>query len=405
MRSIGSWLLLAVLTVALLEIGLRVLFPAQLGDVRSNVLQSERKFYQRDPSVGWSSKPGVQGTFTNGAYRGRVHMDARGARQNAAASTWDPRAPTIFLIGDSNAAGLEVDDEESLSARIEQRLRGEGKPINVLNLGVRDYGTDQAVLRAQLFRDLHPRTILYLFTNNDPFDNNLLHLPGRAVGKGVFIRRNRDAGFTPYNYPVPEYPVRQFSVVLLDRQCEPVLKEPMIPVDAPPALGTVDWATQYLWTLRIADYMHRVPFQPLLEDPLTLVLDAGRDSHPMLFTTYHEQGQIRSRCYEYFEAQMAAILKTLRGIPSVERVFVAMFPDNEIFDDLAAGRTVPSARTFDTLVASGVIDGYVNLSAKFVEAGLSYPKLACPGDGHLCRDGIAWEAEQIVRAFGARLSP
>jgi hypothetical protein len=54
---------------------------------------------------------------------------------------------------------------------------------------------------------------------------------------------------------------------------------------------------------------------------------------------------------------------------------------------------------FQNLRARGVIDGYLNLGQRFVDQGLDYPRLACPGDGHFCADGLAWAAGEILREF------
>jgi hypothetical protein len=400
---VTAWAVSGALTLVGLEGALRLLFPLQLGDPASHIGQSEAFFFEGDAGFGWSLRPGASGTFTNGLYRGNVHVDSRGVRENGVPSTRRRGAPAIFVIGDSNAGGFEVDDEETLSAILERQLRAAGEDVNVLNLGVRRYGTDQAVLRALSLQDLTPRIVLYLYTHNDPFDTNVLHIPGRELGKGTFIRRLGEATFSPHNYPVPDYPLDYAGVTILDRQCQPIVHERMVEPEEPDTL--VVRAKRYLWTLRAISYIRRGPPGPpaqLLEDPIDLA-EAGSDFHPDLYTTFHEHGPIRARCPEYFEAQMAALLMRLRKIPTVARVLVAHFPDNLIFGDLRAGRVPPSVEMFERLAASGVIDGYVNLGQRFVEQELRYRELACPGDGHFCEDGIAWEAREIFDAFSSLL--
>ncbi len=403
-RFFVSWSIVGLITLGLLEVALRVGFTAILGDLRAAILTSEQFFFQTDPATGWSLRPGVSGTFTNGVYRGTAHVDARGVRLNDASTTFQPGAPTTFLIGDSNAAGFEVGDNQTIAALLEQRQRAAGHAVNVVNLGVRSYGTDQAVLRARAYADLAPRTIIYLFTNNDPFDTNVLHIPGHEFGKGTFLRAPGSATFAAYNYPVPRYDAQEGSVVVFGPACEPIVHRRQVPATvAPPRLG--DRLKAYLWTARALSFIRngRPPAPESDADPLALLEDGDLPYHPDLYTTYHEHGEVRVRCAEYFESQMRALLRQLRTIPSVERVLVAQFPDNEVFDRLKAGATTPSIEMFRHLQADGTIDGHLDLGARFVGAGLDYPSLACPGDGHLCADGIAWEASEIERAFGPQL--
>jgi hypothetical protein len=172
---------------------LRLAFPV-LGDLRANIREGEARFHQADADLGWTLKPGAAGTFTNGIYRGTVHITADGIRRNGDNASWDPLAPAVFMIGDSNTAGFEVDDHQSVPAHLERGLREAGRAVNVLNLGVRGYGMDQAVRRALAFRTLDPEVVLYLFTNNDFWDATALKFPNRPFGKG---RRRTPTSSTP----------------------------------------------------------------------------------------------------------------------------------------------------------------------------------------------------------------
>ncbi len=403
-RFVVSWSIVGLITLGLLEVALRVGFTATLGDLRAAILTSEQFFFQGDPATGWSLRPGVSGTFTNGVYRGTAHVDAQGVRLNDTSTTFQAGARTTFLIGDSNTAGFEVRDNQTMAALLEQRQRADGHAVNVVNLGVRGYGTDQAVLRAQAYAALAPRTIIYLFTNNDPFDTNVLHIPGHAFGKGTFIREPGATTFRSYNYPVPRYDAQEGSVVVFGPACEPIVHRRQVPTTVePPRIG--DRLKSYLWSARALSLIRngRPPAPESDTDPLALLENGDLPFHPDLYTTYHEHGEVRVRCADYFESQMRDLLRQLRTIPTVERVLVAQFPDNEVFDLLKQGRTTPSIEMFRHLQADGTIDGYLDLGARFVADGLDYPRLACPGDCHLGEDGIAWGAEELDRAFGSLL--
>ncbi|MEW6072032.1 MAG: hypothetical protein AB1726_05465 [Planctomycetota bacterium] len=93
-----------------------------------------------DPVLGWSFRPLAVGRG------GTVHINSRGwrgAREYAAEPA--PGVVRIVACGDSFTFGEEVADEDAWTARLES-----GWPdVEVINLGVGGYGTDQAFLRFQ----------------------------------------------------------------------------------------------------------------------------------------------------------------------------------------------------------------------------------------------------------------
>jgi hypothetical protein len=311
------------------------------------------------------------------------------------------------MIGDSNTAAFEVDDNKTALALLEQRLRQRGALINLLNLGVRGYGTDQAVLRALSLRDLRPSRIIYLFTNNDLFDNNLLRRPLRKYGKGVFVRRHGELMFAAYNYPVPEYPERYVGLVALDRQCEPLIHEAPVGLELTEAASSwvPSWLPKYFLTYRVYQLLRwgSPPSwigQPAV-DPYDQIVERGVAWHDRFYLGFLEKGPMRNRCPEYFQAQIADLLRMLRSIESVRAVYVVHFPDAEVLPELRAGLALPTVKMFSSLLSQKAIDGYLNLGSQLVEAGLDYDDFKCPGDDwHFCDRGQAWIAEQIDKAFG-----
>jgi hypothetical protein len=314
------------------------------------------------------------------------------------------------MIGDSNTAQLEVRDDQTVSAILEDRLRRRGVQVNVRNLGVRGYGTDQAVLRAIAFADLEPRHIVYTFTNNDLGDNNAIHKPGRQYGKGVFIRRQGHPSFSAHNYPVPVYRPEFLSLVILDRQCQPVVYERTVAAEelAPAASSPSAWIKEYFWTARVISLVRAQPWweqrseDPALED---LALYKGWSWMDGVYQAFYEKGPLRTRCAGYLEAQTLALLGRLREMPGVRSVSVVHFPDAQVLGDPGGGNASPSAEMFRRFLEAGIIDGYVHLGQKLVESGLDYQTFACTGDGwHFCANGTAWMADEIDKAFGDRLA-
>ena len=86
-------------------------------------------------------------------------------------------------MGDSVIAGLEVENDQVLDKRFGIMAQQPGK-YEVVNAGVRGYGTDQSLL---FFQNegykYHPDIVIYVFVNNDPMENVTIHKPNRKFGK------------------------------------------------------------------------------------------------------------------------------------------------------------------------------------------------------------------------------
>jgi hypothetical protein len=406
-----TWIGVGAVTLISLEVALRLAFPGRLAVLHGLPYRTgEETLVRMDPNQGWSQNPNVSTTFRNGAVSASVHTDERGLRLNAATTTVVPEAPNIFLIGDSNTVQLEVNDAETVSALIETFLRQRGVQVNVRNLGVRGYGTDQAVLRALAFGDLQPRHIVYTFTNNDLGDNNAIHKPGRQHGKGVFVRRPGQPAFEAHNYPVPAYPPEFLSLVILDGQCQPVVYERTLPADelTQSSFSLAAWIKEYLWSARVVSLLRARPWwEQGSQDPSVeeLAQYKGWGWMDGVYQAFYEKGPLRNRCPAYLEAQMMALLGRLRELPGVQSVSVVHFPDAQTLRDPGGGSTSPSAEMFRRFQEAGIIDGYLHLGQKLVESGIGYQTFACTGDGwHFCANGTAWMAAEIDKAFGARLA-
>lgn len=232
-----------------------------------------------------------------------VH-DEFGNRASSADGSFDARYPTVFFLGDSTAASLEVDGDETVPAILEQELRRRGKRINVLNFEVRGYGTDQSVRKALHHAERYrPEQIVYLYTDNDVYDSNVLKLPGRPYGKGVYLRR--DGAFTAHNYPVPDYQRGFYGAVVVDPRGEPVLYTGTV---APKPAGEV---TTVPWRLRLSDR---------LEDPshaYRAILGLKRGVWPA------SEHQRALRAWKHRRADPWQVMND--GPAAVEDVFYALF--------------------------------------------------------------------------------
>jgi hypothetical protein len=117
-------------------------------------------------------------------------------------------------------AGFEVAYEDTYAAIMGERLsRKLGRPVQVINAGVRGYGTDQSLL---FFREhgkaLAPDLVVYALSVNDPADNITLHRMRRPFGKPAF-RPTDDGGLELVGHPIPDYSL--CSAWALDADFEP----------------------------------------------------------------------------------------------------------------------------------------------------------------------------------------
>ncbi len=103
-----------------------------------------------------------------------------------------------MLIGDSTTEAWEVDRQERSHSVLEETLEGR---FEVLNLGVRAYGTDQSLLLLKhLGMAFRPDVVIYTFCINDIRDN------AKRIGKPYFEVDDADTGkLVTRGYPV-SYP-------------------------------------------------------------------------------------------------------------------------------------------------------------------------------------------------------
>lgn len=412
-RRVGALLVATLASVVLIEIGVRLL-AVHLGLASSAADQvAEHLFWQEDMKLGWSIVPNSHGTYTNGLFHGDVHNDDRGVRLNASEPTDLANSREIFVIGDSTTAALEVDDDQTAPAVLERRLRARGKRVNVRNLGVRGYGTDQAVERAiGLAEEIHPADIVYLFTNNDLGDNQMLRNRGRKFGKGGWLRRDPAGSFEHYRTRAGDEHGDYVGTILLDDVCVPHVYE----ARWNPPLPRETTLSRLRQSVRTRSFAYRA-FEPLLHppqsggpspapaDPWDEVKRQGVIWNELSGLSFHEKGVVRQRCAPYLADQMRFLLGRLRAVAPRPRVFVAQFPDSSLLPELersdsdSAAPPFPTEKMFASLVEDGTIDGHMVLARSLVRAGHSYRDFACPGDPHFCVEGNAWIAGEIDEAF------
>ena len=143
------------------ELALRVARPVFLRGSRAEHPHVYSEVY------GWALRPGTR-------YYGRggetITVNERGYRGAVHATAPAPGAVRVVMLGDSITFGTGVGDDDTFSRRLDAQ-----PDLEVLNLGVDGYGTDQALIRLEREGIGHrPQVVILNFClRNDYFDNAL----------------------------------------------------------------------------------------------------------------------------------------------------------------------------------------------------------------------------------------
>jgi hypothetical protein len=127
---------------------------------------SETALARFDPELGWSYIPNHSAVqaFGNAQREVPMHFDAIGARVGTPGTPHSSTAPTVIFVGCSLTMGHGLPWEETFSGRLEGTP---GFPLQVVNLGVQAYGTDQSLLLLRRhLREFNTKVVVYTFTND-----------------------------------------------------------------------------------------------------------------------------------------------------------------------------------------------------------------------------------------------
>jgi GDSL-like lipase/acylhydrolase family protein len=114
---------------------------------------------------GWDLRPGIELKVP----RGRITIDGEGRRRRR--SPGPVGGTRVVSLGDSVAFGLDVDDEATLAAQ----LRALDPSLDVVDLSVPGYGTDQELLKLEgEGLALAPKIVLLNFCLANDFADNAL---------------------------------------------------------------------------------------------------------------------------------------------------------------------------------------------------------------------------------------
>jgi lysophospholipase L1-like esterase len=180
-------------------------------------------FWRYDPVLGWSHEPHATGTFVGPRpwpieFSSPVKINSLGLRGPELAEK-PAGGVRVLALGDSVVAGFEVPDDRTFAALlgplVEQRI---GRPVQVVNAGVRGYGTDQSYLYyTERGRELRPDLVFFLHSGNDAAENRTLHEMRRPFGKPAFAF-GPDGTLRLVGSPVPDYPLCSYVRLVDDRE-------------------------------------------------------------------------------------------------------------------------------------------------------------------------------------------
>ena len=190
---IATWLLSLPLTFLVIEIGVRLSADVTLAPV--NFVERLHDFFlinggnEFDPVAGWHLKSGMWSKNFN------TSADGLGIRMNSAAQTM-PVFGGILDVGDSFAAGSEVDDDQTMEAALTDLSR-----IPVLNAGAGGYAPDQAMLRATDLAEHFPKPAAIIIDETEDQVQDLLLTSYGGARKPYFTIEG--GKLVPHNQPVP----------------------------------------------------------------------------------------------------------------------------------------------------------------------------------------------------------
>ncbi len=223
-KKIAMLLTSLIMSLGLLEIAFRIVGYEPIYEVYSK----PDVLWRKDSLLGWSHQPNSTTTYIGPRpwpieFRNSISINSLGLRGPEIAEL-PPSGQRILFLGDSIVAGFEVDNSDHFTNLLQTRLTDHfGRTVQVINAGVRGYGTDQSYL---YYREngyqLNADLVILLHSSNDARNNITLHRMHRVFGKAAFALLE-DGSLNTVGMPIPDYPLCSayrlddvFNVVRID---------------------------------------------------------------------------------------------------------------------------------------------------------------------------------------------
>lgn len=179
---IALLLLSAVVGIGLAEAAARVLFAREFGDVLA-----------LDDTLLYRPVPGAVKYHHLSAANGDRRIEVRYNEQGFRGDPLRPAgsATRVVVYGDSFIDGYFADDSATFCRRLEHHLGAAlGRPVEVVNAGVRGYGPDQVALKlAQDLPMLRPELVVVAFYAGNDFGDVVRNQLFAFDSSGALVRR------------------------------------------------------------------------------------------------------------------------------------------------------------------------------------------------------------------------
>jgi hypothetical protein len=191
-REIALQLLIIVATLATTELVLRVI---DLRELRDGYGRGYTVVHRYDPELGWLPIPNSVGLFA-GSRTISIQHNSLGLRDIEHQPT---DRPTVMFVGDSFVWGYDVEADE----RFTDLLRAELPGIEIVNVGVNGYGTDQEyLLLNRVWNAFRPDVVVLNFTSSNDRNDNTSNMISDGYYKPYFAQA-ADGSWRFLGQPVP----------------------------------------------------------------------------------------------------------------------------------------------------------------------------------------------------------
>lgn len=189
--GLGVSLGIVVLTLALLELGTRVLAPHWAPTT------ADRTFWVYDEQLGWANTKGTTGSMDHPEFSITITHNSQGLRDREVPFERVAGRRRMLLIGSSFSWGFGVEQSEIYAEIVEARY----PDWEIVNASVSGYGTDQELLYLKLRGHRFEPDVILLPVHYTDLAGNLL--PTRYWHNKPFFERDAGGELALRNQPVP----------------------------------------------------------------------------------------------------------------------------------------------------------------------------------------------------------
>lgn len=201
--------LLELLLITLLNVNPAKLPVATLNIVRplywesNNLIQYVPNCARHDSDLGYTLKPG-ECTFSTSEFSTEYYVNSAGLRDDESSL----HSPEIVVLGDSQAMGWGVEQEDTFANLLEKKLNSK-----VLNAGISSYGTAREVMLLNSLDTKNLKTIILQYSDND-FRENLEFTANIAFS---VMGRSEYECVVEYHHNEQQYYIGKYTVISLSR--------------------------------------------------------------------------------------------------------------------------------------------------------------------------------------------